>query len=94
MINDLYLEVVTPENICFEGAVGMVDVPGVMGRFTILIDHAPIISTLTTGDIRVIGKDGIERHFKCGGGVVDCKENHIVILIDQAPETDEHQEEE
>ncbi len=79
---DLYLEVVTPEEILFEGFVGMVEVPGASGRFTVLRDHAPIISTLATGRIRVIGKDGVERFFHCRQGVVECRENHMTVLMD------------
>jgi F-type H+-transporting ATPase subunit epsilon len=82
---DLYLEVVTPEEILFEGPVGMVEVPGAAGRFTILRDHHPIISTLTNGRIRIIGKDGVERFFPCRQGVVECHENHMTILMDHPP---------
>ncbi len=81
---DLFLEVVTPEQIVFEGSVGMVEVPGTNGRFTVLRDHAPIIASLTDGRIRVIGKDGLERLFDCSGGILDCKENHVIILVDTA----------
>jgi F-type H+-transporting ATPase subunit epsilon len=80
---DLFLEVVTPEEILFEGPVGMVEVPGSTGRFTVLRDHAPIISTLIEGRIRVIGKDGVERFFICRKGVVECKDNHMTVLMDQ-----------
>lgn len=52
-MNDLYLEIVSPVAILFEGPVGMVDIPGTMGRFTILRDHAPIVSTLAAGRVRV-----------------------------------------
>ena len=82
---DLYLEVVTPEEILFEGRVGMVEVPGSTGRFTVLRDHAPIISTLIQGRIRVIGKDGVERFFECRKGVVECKDNHMTVLMDHPP---------
>ncbi len=82
---DLFLEVVTPEEILFEGPVGMVEVPGSTGRFTVLRDHAPIIATLVEGRIRVIGKDGIERFFKCRKGVVECKDNHMTVLMDHPP---------
>ncbi|HHU00854.1 MAG TPA: ATP synthase F1 subunit epsilon [Bacteroidales bacterium] len=84
MKTDLFLEVVTPEQIVFEGPVGMVEVPGSNGRFTLLKDHAPIIASLTNGRIRVIGKDGLERLFECSGGILDCKENHVIILVDKA----------
>lgn len=83
---DLYLEVVTPEEILFEGPVGMVEVPGTTGRFTILRDHAPIISTLIEGNIRIISKDGVERFFPCRKGVVECKDNHMTVLMEHPPQ--------
>jgi len=86
-MTDLYLEVVTPEEILFEGPVGMVEVPGTSGRFTVLRDHAPIISTLVEGRIRVIGKDGVERFFNCKKGVVESRDNHMTVLMDHPPKT-------
>lgn len=86
-MNDLYLEIVSPEAILFEGPVGMVDIPGTMGRFTILRDHAPIVSTLSAGRVRVISKDGRELFFPCREGVVECKDNHLTLLIDHHPDT-------
>jgi len=86
-MSDLYLEVVTPEEFLYEGFVGMVEVPGTSGRFTILRDHGPIISTLTFGNIRIIGKDGRERVFKCRQGVVECRENHVTVLMDRHHES-------
>ena len=84
--DDLYLEVVTPENILFSGSIELVDLPGKAGRFTMLRDHGNIISTLTKGNIRVVGKDSEERKFECSGGVVECIDNKVVILIDNHPE--------
>jgi len=85
-MDDLYLEIITPEKILFDGPVGLVEVPGSMGRFVLLRDHAPIISTLTRGKIRVIGKDGYEHHFECKEGVLECHDNHTVVLMNEMPD--------
>jgi len=85
-MEDLYLEIITPEKILYDGLVGLIEVPGASGRFVLLRDHAPIISTLVRGDIRVIGKDGYDHHFKCKQGVVECHDNHTVILMDELPD--------
>ncbi|WP_462317420.1 F0F1 ATP synthase subunit epsilon [Marinilabilia sp.] len=82
-MEDLYLEIITPEEILYDGPVGLVEVPGAQGRFVLLRDHAPIISTLVRGDVRVIGKDGYDHHFKCKEGVLECHENHTVILMNK-----------
>ncbi|MGM0377535.1 MAG: FoF1 ATP synthase subunit delta/epsilon [Bacteroidota bacterium] len=88
-MDDLYLEIITPEEILYEGYVGLVEVPGSSGRFVLLRDHAPIISTLTTGDVRVIGKHGHENHFRCKEGVLECHDNHTVVLMNEMPDDEE-----
>ncbi len=78
---DLHCEIVTPEKQIYNGTVGLVTVPGDMGQFTILKNHAPIITTLGAGKIRVIAKSGHEDFFKCKSGIAECKDNKLVILI-------------
>lgn len=88
-MDDLYLEIITPEDILYEGPVGLVEVPGAAGRFVLLRDHAPVISTLTRGDIRVIAKQGFEHHFYCKEGVVECHDNHMIILMNHPVDENE-----
>ncbi len=78
---DLHCEIVTPLKIIYDAPVGLVQVPGEKGEFTVLKNHAPIVSVLNEGKIRVIGKDGHENFFDCKSGVVECKNNKMVILI-------------
>lgn len=82
-MKDLYLEIVTPANILYEGNVGLVDLPGVNGRFTILRNHGDIISLLTEGEVKVIGEDGVERFFSCNKGSVECLNNKITVLMNE-----------
>lgn len=79
--NDLHLEIVTPDKIVYEGLVKLIEVPGEKGRFTLLRHHAPIIASLVEGMVRVVGKNGIEDIFKCSGGVLECRDNNVTILI-------------
>jgi F-type H+-transporting ATPase subunit epsilon len=88
-MEDLHLEIITPEKILFDGPVGLVEVPGSSGRFVLLRDHAPIISTLVKGEVRVIGKDGYDHHFGCREGVLECHDNHTVILMTQIVDENE-----
>lgn len=78
---DLHCEIVTPLKIVYDAPVGLVQVPGEKGLFTVLKNHAPIVSSLTKGKIRVIGKTGHEVFFDCNRGVLECKDNKLVILI-------------
>ncbi len=49
----MYLEIVTPEAVVFEADVDAVKVPGTDGEFQMLNNHAPIVSTLTEGDVKI-----------------------------------------
>ena len=81
--DDLYLEIITPEGVLYSGSVGLIDLPGASGRFMILREHGSIISTLKEGFVRIIGKDSVERSFDCTGGVVECLDNNVTVLIDE-----------
>ena len=81
MQQQLNLEIVSPEAVVFSGDIEMVEMPGKRGRFSILKGHAPIISSLTSGPIRVKGLDGKETIFECEAGYVECADNKISILL-------------
>ncbi len=83
MNNDLHLEIVTPVRTLFDEAIGLVEVPGRKGRFTVLRNHAPIISILDKGTIRVQAKTGTEHQFECAGGYLECNRNKVTILLNQ-----------
>jgi F-type H+-transporting ATPase subunit epsilon len=74
------LEIITPEKRLFDGAVKLVQVPGANGSFEILRNHAPIISTLTNGMIKVIGEDDKQELIPIQSGIVEVKSNVITIL--------------
>ena len=80
-MKDLHCEIVTPMKVIYDAPVGLVTVPGDKGKFTLLKNHAPIISVLKEGQIRVIGKTGHEELFDCKSGVLECENNKVTILI-------------
>jgi F-type H+-transporting ATPase subunit epsilon len=75
------LEIITPDKKIYSGEVTSVSVPGMSGRFQMLKNHAPIISTLLNGKVRVKDKDGV-KEFDVKGGVVENLKNKIVILAE------------
>jgi F-type H+-transporting ATPase subunit epsilon len=81
------LEILTPDKTVFEGLVTSVTVPGTLGSFEVLKDHAPIISTLEDG--KVIVRDGskTEEVFIIKGGVVEVLNNKITVLAEGVGET-------
>ncbi|HSH20561.1 MAG TPA: ATP synthase F1 subunit epsilon, partial [Draconibacterium sp.] len=77
----MFLEIITPDKKVFEGEVNLVQLPGSKGSFTLLKNHAPIISTIDKGIITVREVSGKEQHFNVSGGVVENIENKIIILV-------------
>ena len=74
------LEIITPEKRLFDGKVKLVKVPGASGSFEILNNHAPIISTLTKGTIKVITETDQKELIDIDSGIVEVKANSISIL--------------
>ncbi len=59
----MYLEIVTPEATLFKGEVTSVAVPGVDGEFQMLNNHAPIVSILGKGKVKIYGDISISKEF-------------------------------
>jgi F-type H+-transporting ATPase subunit epsilon len=78
----MIVEIITPEKKLFAGETTMVRVPGSNGSFQILNSHAPIVSTLVSGTITVRKPEGEEFNFQIKSGLVECKKNKIVILVE------------
>lgn len=78
----MLLEIITPEKKVFEGEVNSVLLPGTNGQFEILNNHAPIISTLKKGPVRVIDKNNKTELFDINGGVIEMQNNKIIVLAD------------
>jgi len=74
------LEIITPEKKLFEGNVKLVQVPGTNGSFEILKNHAPIISTLSGGTIKVITETDQKQLIDIVSGIIEVKANNISIL--------------
>jgi len=78
----MYLEIVTPEEKLFTGEVKLVQLPGSKGSFEMLRNHAPIISTLESGSIKLITLEGKELFFEIKGGVIEGSNNKIIVLAE------------
>ncbi len=77
------VEIVTPDMKVFEGEARHVQLPGANGRFGILKNHAPIISTLVKGKVKVQVKDGDMHTFEITGGVVEVNANKVIVLAEK-----------
>ena len=76
----LTLRIISPEKEVLSAQVDLVELPGSMGRFEVLKDHAPLISSLDAGLIRyVAGSES--REIPCPGGFVAVRSNVITVCI-------------
>ena len=76
------IEIVTPDKKIFDGEIKSVRVPGKKGSFQVLKDHAPIISTLENGLVRIVDQENNEINYEISGGVIEVKANKIILLAD------------
>ena len=76
------LEIITPEKQVFSGEVTSVKFPGTTGEFEVQNNHAPIISTLSEGEIRVITSENNTEKFSISGGVIEMQNNKIIVLAE------------
>ena len=77
----LQLKIVSPEKIEFDGTVESVLVPGTMGQFEILTDHAPIISTLQSGVVEYSTASEKES-LEIQGGFVEVQKNVVSLCVE------------
>ena len=78
----MLLDILTPEKLLFEGKIKSVKLPGTNGEFEILNNHAPIISTLSKGEICVTNTNNERENFNINGGVIEMQNNKIIVLAD------------
>jgi F-type H+-transporting ATPase subunit epsilon len=75
------VEIITPDKELFKGEASYVGVPGVDGSMGFLENHAPLITVLKAGDVRV-KTDGGEQTFPVKGGVVEVMNNTVLVLAE------------
>lgn len=92
----MHLEIVSPEATLFTGEVTSVIVPGINGEFQMLANHAPIVSLLQKGNVKIQGnvviEEGFEDKFSKGNngetvlsiasGTIEMKDNKVIVLAD------------
>ena len=74
------IEIINPDETIFSGEADVVQLPGKDGSFEILNNHAPLISVLKEGKIKVVDKNKNTQFFEIKGGVIEVLRNKILIL--------------
>jgi len=75
------VEIITPDKALFKGAATSVVVPGISGSMGFLKDHAPLITVLKAGEVKVTTEKG-EETFLVKGGVVEVSNNVVIVLAE------------
>lgn len=92
----MHLEIVSPEATLFSGEIESIAVPGVNGDFEMLKDHAPIVSLLKEGFVKISGNISLEEAvknkftkgeknttlLKINSGTIEMKDNKVIVLAD------------
>ncbi|MBI4506406.1 MAG: F0F1 ATP synthase subunit epsilon [Chloroflexi bacterium] len=84
----LRLDIVTAERLVYSDDVDVLVAPGIEGELGILPRHAPLLTALTVGELR-IRKEGQETYFAIGGGFLEVRPNRVIVLADVAERAEE-----
>jgi F-type H+-transporting ATPase subunit epsilon len=83
------LEIVTPKKIVYSGEVQSFTAPGVVGSFQVLYNHAPLLSAVGVGEVKLRDSQGNEMRYATSGGFVDVVKNSVTMLAETAERADE-----
>jgi F-type H+-transporting ATPase subunit epsilon len=76
------VEIISPDKTIFTGEVYLVQLPGKDGSFEIMNNHAPLISVLKEGKVKVLDNDKNPQFFEIKGGVIEVLKNKVLILAE------------
>ena len=76
------LHILSPEGTLVKADVSLVTLPGIVGSFTVLKDHAPLITALSAGNIRYIKADGKEHFLAIKEGFVRVQDNEVKVCAE------------
>jgi F-type H+-transporting ATPase subunit epsilon len=84
MANTIHVDIVSAEGQIFSGEATMVFAPGSQGELGIAPRHAPLLTTLKAGEVRVQSQGQEEQSFYVGGGALEIQPNRVTVLADTA----------
>ena len=78
--------VLTPDKEVFKGSIKSIKVPGIGGEFEILNNHAPIVSSLGSGKVRIIDDANASKTFSIKMGFIEVLNNEVSVLVEGVTE--------
>ncbi len=85
----MHVDIVSAEGLLYEGEASMVFAPGIMGEIGIAPRHAPLLTGLNAGEMRIQTEDGKEESFFVSGGIIEIQPFKITVLADTALRADD-----
>jgi F-type H+-transporting ATPase subunit epsilon len=76
------VQIITPDKTLFEGEADLVQLPGLDGSFELMKNHAPLISALKKGRVKIKSNEEKEQFFDIRGGVIEVIKNKVLILAE------------
>ncbi|MBP1654174.1 MAG: synthase subunit epsilon [Bacteroidetes bacterium] len=83
------LEIVSPRRVVYTGDATSVSLPGALGGFQVLHNHAPLLSSLNVGTMKLRTTDGTEVFYATSGGFVEVRDNVVTVVVESAERADE-----
>lgn len=83
------LEIVTPKKTIYSAEVTSFSAPGVVGGFQVLRSHAPLLSSISVGEVKIQDAVGKEMRYATSGGFVEVHDNKVIMLAETAERSDE-----
>jgi F-type H+-transporting ATPase subunit epsilon len=80
----VHVDIVSAEAAIFSGLATLVFAPGVMGELGIMPRHAPLLTKIKPGEVRIRTEDGNEEYFYVSGGMLEVQPHGVTILADTA----------
>lgn len=81
-MKEINVEIITPSKIAYSGKIKAISLPGTLGNFQVLFNHAPLLSKLEVGKIIIKNLDDVDTEFVTGGGNVEVLNNRVLVLAE------------
>jgi len=88
-MKEIFVEIITPSKSAYKGQVISITVPGTLGNFQVLYNHAPLLSSLEIGKIQIEDATGQHIEYATSGGTIEVRDNKVLILADSVESADE-----
>jgi len=88
-MKEINVEIITPSKSAYKGDVRTIWVPGELGNFQVLYNHAALLSNLDVGKIKIEDLKGQVIEYVTGGGTVEVKDNKVLVLADSVETKEE-----